>query len=124
MVFGKEKSTKQVSITIIRSNQHLGFPRFSRQVLSIFFCLYSPRTLYILENILEYTNTSKLHEPHGGAGGAGGTQREEQHGVEAERSEAEAKRCAKRCAKRQDGNPEESYCGYGTFVKLMRGCHF
>ena len=28
--------------------------RFSRQVLSIFFCLYSPRTLYILENILEY----------------------------------------------------------------------
>ena len=64
----------------------------------IFFCLYSPRTLYILENILEYTNTSKLHEPHGDAGGTpmragasrpawpgAGAQREEQHVVEAER---------------------------------------
>ena len=32
----------------------LALTRFSLRVLSIFFCLYSPWTLYILENILEY----------------------------------------------------------------------
>ena len=32
----------------------LAFTRYSLRVLSIFFCLYSPRALYILANILEY----------------------------------------------------------------------
>ena len=31
----------------------LACARYSRPGLSIFFCLYSPRTIYILENILE-----------------------------------------------------------------------
>ena len=34
-------------------SRSLACPCFSPQVLSIFFCLNSPQTLYILENILE-----------------------------------------------------------------------
>ena len=44
------------SISILRSHTHarLACAYFSLRVLSIFFCLYSPRALYILANILEY----------------------------------------------------------------------
>ena len=37
-----------------KTSEYLAYPRYSLQVVLIFFCLYSRQIIYILENILEY----------------------------------------------------------------------
>ena len=53
---------------VSRSCRRLAWAHYSRQVLSIFFCLYSPQTIYILENISNiyfFHHTSKASRTPG-----------------------------------------------------------